>query len=282
VSKLGTAVKEVADRVCTDYLTLYTKAAGASAQEEAVLGLGTFASSMEGDVERYAPQICQVLQGCISKPSEVDVCKAAIGALGDVANGLEAKFSKYVSVFVPILFGLFTTPDIDRSIFSPVMLTLGDIFQAATNDMLQFIPQVIGIVQQAMACKVNMDDEDDKDFLFSLQEECFGCIAGINSGLTTINQNRLILQYSGGITQCINVASSVLDRPESLSRAIVGAICDLVIAAGRNVKEVMGPGKPWSHFRGLIEEIQKNANDPMTKDNCKFALERIEQNLRSF
>jgi len=280
VSKLDNKVSEIADRVCTAYLTLYTKAAGASAQEEAVLGLGTFSMAMGLGVERYAEQICRVLQECISKPNEVDVCKCSIGTLGDVARSLEGKFSRFVSVFVPALFQLLSAPDVDRSIFAPIMSTLGDIAQNAPADFKTYIPQIIGVVQQAMACKVNLDDEDDKDFLFELQEECFVCIAGIQVGLATINESVFILSYSGGITQCINLAYQNLDRPESLSNAIVGAICDLVMAAGPKIKEVMGPGGPWSQFPNMITTILQNAQEPMTKSNCKSAIDRIQQNFQ--
>jgi len=280
VSKLENNVSAIADRVCSVYLTLYQKAAGANAQEEAVLGVGTFSMAMQRMVERYAPQICEVLKDCIAKPNEVDVCKAAIGALGDVARSMEDGFSSYVQVFVPMLFQLLTSRDVDRSLFSHVMSTLGDIAQCATAVFKPHIPQVINVVQQAMACKVNLNDEDDRDFLFGLQEECFACIAGIQGGLTSLKESHLILPFSGGITQCIFTAYTNMDRPEGLSNAIVGAICDLVIAAGPKVKEVMGPGKPWAQFPSIIQTILQNAQEPMTKENCKFAMEQIQRNLQ--
>jgi len=281
VSKLDNRVSEIADRVCATYLTLYSKAAGASAQEEAVLGLGTFSMAMGVGVERYADQICRVIQDCISKPGEVDVCKCSVGTLGDVARSLEGKFSRFVGVFVPALFHLLATADVDRVIFAPVMSTLGDIAQNAPNEFKEYIPQIIGVVQQAMACKVNMSDDDDRDFLFELQEECFACIAGIQVGLSNIQQSQFILSYSGGITQCINFAYQNLDRPESLSNAIVGAICDLVMAAGPKCKEVMCRGGPWEQFPNMITTILQNAQDAMTKDNCKSAIDRIQQNFQA-
>jgi len=281
VSKLEDKVAEIADRVCTAYLTLYTKAAGASAQEEAVLGLGTFSMAIGSKVERYAEPICKVLQECISKPNEVDVCKAAIGSLGDVCRSMEDKFGPTVPVFVPLLFKLLTTPEVDRSLFSHVMSTLGDIAQFATNQFKPYLAQVIGVVQQAMACKVDLNDEDDRDFLFELQESCFACIAGIQSGLTTIQQNMYILQFSLGITDCINIAYNNMDRPEGLSNAIVGAICDLVIAAGPKTREVIAPSKPWARFPEMITTILSNAHDVMTRETCKLAMERIQQNLQS-
>jgi len=281
VAKLENKVAAIADRVCIAYLTLYSKKAGAAAQEEAVLGLGTFAMAMGQGVERYAEHIGRVLLECISKPNEVDVCKCAIGSLGDLARSMEDKFGKFVAGIVPALFKLLTTQDVDRSIFSPVMSTLGDMAQCSMNEFKQFIPQVIGVVQQAMACKVDMSDDDDRDFLFELQENCFACIAGIQTGLSTINQNPVILSYSGGITQCINLAYQNMDRPESLSNAIVGAICDLVIAAGPKVKEVIRQGGPWEQFPMMITTILKNAEKPMTQDNCKLAIERIQQNMQN-
>jgi len=277
VSKLDSVVSQIADRVCTAYLTLFSKAAGASAQEEAVLGLGTLAIALGRGVDSHAERVCKVLQECISKPNEVDICKAAIGSLGDVARSMEEGFSKFIPVFAPLLFGLFRVTGINRSIFSPVMSTLGDFAQCAPNDMKQFIPQVITVVTQAMACKVDVSNEDDMDFLFDLQENCFTCIAGINSGLTTIKQSSLILTYSGSITQCISTAYNNMDRPESLSNAIVGAICDLVIAAGMQAKEVLAPGKPWSAFPTMVSCILENAKEPMTKENCKFAIERMQK-----
>jgi len=281
VSKLDSEVSPIADRVCAAYLNLYRKAAGASAQEEAILGLGTFSMAMGRNVQRYAAAICDVLKECISKPKEVDVCKAAIGSLGDVCRSLEESFSGFVPVFVPVLFGFFSISDIDRSIYSPVMSTLGDFAQFATNNMKQFIPQVIQVVQQAMACKVNVNDEDDMDFLFDLQENCFACLAGINSGLTTIKQSALILNHAGGITQCIIIAYDNMDRPESLSNSIVGAICDLVIAAGPQAKQIIAPGKPWERFPEMVRSIKESAREPMTIENCKFAMERIQHCLQN-
>jgi len=281
VQKLESNVAQIADSVCSAYLTLYTKAAGANAQEEAVLGLGTFAMALERKVEPYAEQICKVLVECVQKPGELDVCKAAVGALGDIARSLEDGFSRYVSVFVPILFGLLTSSEVDRSLFSPVVSTLGDIGQSATKVFKANLEKVICLVSQAMACKVNMNDEDDRDFLFDLQESCFTCIAGIQGGLSTIGANREILPYAGHITQCILTAYNNMDRPESLSRAIVGAICDLVIAAGPQVRQVIAPGKPWEAFPTIITTILQNAVDNMTKENCKFALEQIQSNMQS-
>jgi len=221
------------------------------------------------------------LQECVAKPGEVDVCKASIGTLGDVARSMEDKFSPYVGTFVPLLFSLLSAREVDRSLFAPVMSTLGDIAQSVPNVFKTQLAQVIGVVQQAMGCKVNLEDEDDRDFLFELQEACFACIAGIQSGLTTIQQNQLILPYSGGITQCISLAYSNMDRPESLSNSIVGAICDLVIAAGPQIKQVIGPGKPWAVFPEIIQSILQNASEVMTRENCKFAMERIQQYMQS-
>jgi len=281
VQKLEGNVSPIADSVCSAYLTLYSKAAGANAQEEAVLGLGSFAMALERKVERFAEQICKVLLECIQKPNELDVCKAAVGSLGDVARSLEDGFSNYVAGFVPVLFSLLTSSEVDRSLFSPVVSTLGDIAQSSTKMFKAHLPQVIHLVNQAMLCKVNMNDEDDRDFLFELQESCFTCIAGISGGLATIGASRDILGYSGYLTNCITTAYNIMDRPESLSRAIVGAICDLVIAAGPSIKQVMGPGKPWDAFPQMINTILQNAQENMTKENCKYALEQIQRNLQS-
>jgi len=272
---------EIADRVCSVYLNLYNKAAGAGSQEEAILGMGSFSMALHKNVLRYAPQICEVLKICIPKYDEVDVCKAAVGTLGDVVRSMEDGFNEsYVETFVPMLFSLLNSRNVDRSIFSHVMSTLGDIAQFATTVFKRYIPQVITLVQQAMACKVNMKDEDDRDFLFELQEECFTCIAGIQGGLQQLNESRSILNYSGGITQCINMAYNYMDRPDGLSRAIVGAICDLVIAAGPQVKEVIVAGKAWAEFPNIVQTISQNTQDPMTRDNCKYAMEQIQLNMQ--
>jgi len=280
VNKLEGKVVDIADRVCSAYLVLFQKGHGASAQEEAVLGFGSFASAMGKGVERYANHIANVLKECIAKPDELDVCKAALGSLGDLARALEEKFAPFVSVFVPMLFPLLS-PEHNRSIFSPVLEAFGDIAQYATKDFAAYIPQIINVVQQAMASRVDLSDDDEKDFLFELQESCFACIAGIQSGLTTLHSSQTILPYSGSITQCIQIAYNNMMRPESLSSAIVGAICDLVIAAGPRVKEAMAPNMPWAVFPSMVKAIEQSAEDSMTKDNCKYAQEQMMRFMQS-
>jgi len=274
VNKLEEKIGDIADRVCAAYLALYQKGHGASATEEAVLGLASFASALGPAVERYASPISAVLKECIGKPEEVDMCKDAIGAIGDLARALDTKFGQYVSMFVPVLLTLLS-PEHNRCLFEHVFAALGDIAQSAIKEFASYIPQTISLAQQAVSSKVNLSDEDEKDFLFDLQESCFTCIAGIQAGLSTLNMSGQILPYSGSIAQCISVAYKNTMRPESLSRSIVGAICDLVIAAGPRVKEAIAPGMPWADFPQMVKTIEENAEDPMTKENCKYAMERM-------
>ena len=274
VIKLEGNIAQIAERVCQAYLTLYSKGHGAASQEEAVLGLGSFAQAMGKNIEPYADRIAAVLKECVGKPEELDVCKAALGAVSDLARALEEGFGRFVAVFVPIMAPLLN-PRYDRSLFSPLLSTFGDIAQFGTKEFAPYIPQTVAVVQQAMASKVNMDDEDEKDFLFDLQEAGFSCIAGIQSGLTTLKQSRSILPLSGTIVECIKLAYANMMRPESLSSAIVGAICDLVIAAGPQVKQAIAPGMPWEEFPSMIQTIEKNALEVMTKENCKYAQDQI-------
>ena len=282
VSKLAEQIAPIADRVCAAYLNLYQKGAGAAAQEEAVLGLGTFASALgNNSVMRFATSIVPVLDQCIKNPTELDVCKAAIGALGDLARATTDKvFSQFLGTVMLPLIAILKNPEIDRSLYSYVMSALGDIAQAVRDDFIAQIPQLITVAQQAMACKVNLDDPDQADFLYDLQESCFTFIAGVNSGLTSCNQAAAILPYAPGITQCINIAYNNHQRPESVSNAIVGAICDLVIAAGPRVKEVMIPGQPWAEFPTMVNTIMQNAENNATKTNCAFAMETIQRNMQ--
>lgn len=283
VSKLGEQIAPIADRVCAAYLNLYQKGAGAAAQEEAVLGLGTFASALENNgIMRFATSIVPVLNACIQNFNEIDVCKAAIGALGDLARSTTDKvFSQFLSTVMPHLVAILKDPNVDRSLYSYVMSTLGDIAQAVRDDILPHVGQLIAVAVQAMACKVNLDDPDQADFLYELQESCFNFIAGVNSGLTACNQAAAILQHAPGITQCINIAYENTQRPENVSNAIVGAICDLVIAAGPRVKEVMLPGQPWAGFPTMVNTIMQNADNNTTKTNCTFAMEQIQRNMQS-
>jgi len=279
VKKLDNNIKDISDRVCAMYLTVYKNGHGAAAQEEAVRGLGVFAGAMGPAIEKYAEQIAIVLKGCIEKPEELDVCKTALGSVYDLSSALQEKSAPLVPVFIPALFALLS-PKNDRSLFSFVFGALGDLSLNATKEAAQYIPQIINIAQQAMASKVDLDDEDEKDFLFELQESCFECIAGIQGGLTALGASNSILPLSGNITQCITLAYNNMMRPESLSRAIVGAICDLVIAAGPRTKEAMAPGNPWANFVEYVKTIETNAEEPETKNACKYALEQIVLNLR--
>lgn len=282
VSKLGEQIAPIADRVCAAYLNLYQKGAGAAAQEEAILGLGTFATALGNNtVMRFATSIVPVLHACIANFSELDVCKAAVGALGDLARSTTDKvFSQFLGTVMPPLVAILKDPTVDRSLYSYVMSALGDIAQAVRDDFIPQIGQLITVAQQAMACKVNLDDPDQADFLYELQESCFTFIAGVNSGLTSCGQAAAILPHSPGITQCINIAYSNSQRPETVSNAIVGAICDLVIAAGPRVKEVMVPGQPWAEFPTMVNTIMQNAEENTTKANCTFAMETIQRNMQ--
>jgi len=271
VRKLESNISAISDRVCSTYLNLLRKGHGAAAQEEAVMGLGAFADALGQDTARYVGPIVDVLKECISKPEESDVCKVALNSLCSLSVALESKFSPYVKTFADMLFPLLSSGD-NRSLFSAVFSAFADMAQTQTQDLLPYFPQLMGIIQQAVSCKVDVNDEDAMDFLFDLQESCFTCIAGMHTGLQTLNKIDYMLQFSAQITQCINTAYSNMMRPESLSNAIVGAICDLVSAAGPRTREVMGPGKPWGQFPEMIRTIDLNATRSGTKDTCKFAL----------
>ena len=137
IQKLGGTVKPHADNLMMLLLQVFNLKA-ASVLEEAIMCVGALADGVEGDFLKYMDSFMPHLQTGLGNWAETDVCRAAVGAVGDFCRALDSHMAGYCDIIVQKLLEALQAPNLDRGVKPEILSVLGDI--ALAIGKLVFLP----------------------------------------------------------------------------------------------------------------------------------------------
>ena len=275
--KIGSRAAQIGDRILNDYIQLYRKGTGAAAQEEAIFGIGTFASAVNdgtnpipaAKLSDYLAAIYPILLECIKKPDEVDVCKAAIGAMGDIAGLAGPIFAQALPDVMGALVSIIQNSAVEPNIYPHVFGAFGDIAQAVGGSIEPFVDGLANICHQAMLTQVDMTDEDKVDYICELQYNSLTCISSLTSTLSSSGKFEPLQRNIGVITDSVYLSMKNTKRTPDLDKAIIACISDLFCAAGKSTAQLVQPNAPWEKFPQVITVIMNSTTDPSVHEECQ-------------
>jgi importin subunit beta-1 len=254
IQKLGEGVRPHADNVMLLLLQVFN-AKVASVQEEAIMCVGALADGVQGDFQKYMESFMPHLQTGLQNWQETDVCRAAVGAVGDACRALEANVAVYCDVIVAKLLEALQAPTLDRAVKPEILSVLGDIALATEENFASYLPFTMAMLMQA--AQSPMPDSDDYDLIEnvhklreSVLEAMTGIIQGLKKNLEILGQG--LQQYAPQIMEFLKVIATEEDTPPEVLKAAVGVLGDLCDGLPGLIKQYVG--------MPFIEQLLTTAN----------------------
>lgn len=149
--------------------------------------VGSLASALEDDFEKYMPAFSPYLYNALANQEEPALCSMAIGLVSDITRSLGEKVQPYCDSFMNYLLeNLKVSLAGSRSVkvltttqgshlgnqFKPAILQcFGDIAQAIGGHFELYLPVVAQVLQQASSVSLNTENSFEMmDYMTSLRE----------------------------------------------------------------------------------------------------------------
>ena len=111
--------------------------------EDALLAVGTLAGVAGERFGNYMPTFLPFLQKALTNYEEGEVCKAAVGVIGDITRALGAKFSDYCEVLMTQLLTALNSSELDQTVRPHILNLFGDIAIAVGNNFVRYLEYVM-------------------------------------------------------------------------------------------------------------------------------------------
>jgi len=241
--RLGAQVKPAADRLMQNYLQVFSQKT-ASVQEEALMAIGALANSVEADFEKYMPHLRPFLTQSLKAYEEYEVCKVAVGVVGDICRALGPKVLPYCDEIVSLLLQDLQNNKLHRTVKPPILSCFGDIALAIGGEFVKYLQIVMHMLHQASATSIkDNSDADLVDYLNQLREGVFEAYTGIIQGLRSDNQaDPGLLPFVQHIVGFVGFVQQDVNRSDAVTRGAIGVLGDLAHALGAKVRQQLQQG----------------------------------------
>lgn len=238
VQKLGAGIAPNAESVIMLLNGLFASGAGARAKAEAITGIGYLVAAIEDAFLPYAEKIAPGLIFCISCVQEPELCKAALIAIGNIANvpALSGVLQAYMGKIIPTMSAALTAPEIPQDLRPVILSTYGEIALFMGNAFQPFLADLVQVLAQASAVSVNVDDDDQVDYINMLRSsvlETFTSIIQSVDAAMVAPHVRLILD------SVYSICNDYEANYDVTLIAIMGVLGDLASRLGKNLMGVI-------------------------------------------
>jgi len=207
-----------------------------TASEDALISISALANAVEGDFERYVPNLMPFLLAGLRNFEDYTTCAVSVGLVGDICRAINKKMVPFCDEIVHILFADLQNPQLHRDVKPPILSCFGDIALAIGGDFVKYLPHVMTMLQQASLTKVDTKDYDLVDYLNQLRDGILEAYTGIIVGLKESAPDH-VQSYVPGILQFINFVWQDPTKTDSVIKGIVGLIGDIASAYGTKVSQ---------------------------------------------
>jgi len=266
VQRLRAQVLPLADRVMQDALRVmsaYQQVRGGapSLQEEALLVVAALANAVGGNFERFMPHFAPQLKIGLENYEDVQVCLMATGVIGDLCRALEGKIITYTDTILQILHQNLQNPSVDRKIKAAIMPCFGDIALAITGEFEKYLAFVVQMLLEASRTKLDdgpRNNEEWVDYLNTLREGVLEAYTGVIHGLRDAGKLHLFKEHVNAVLHFVQLISEDSSVSESVMKAAVGVIGDLVLAFQQELAQHLGNAP----FLARLVEFASRSTDP--------------------
>lgn len=237
VQRLREQIAPVADRIMEETLKVisaYQQVKGGAPvlQEEALLLAAALANAVGTGFERFMPHFAPHLKTGLENYDDVQVCKMATGVIGDLCRALEGKIITYCDTILQILYTNLQNGAVDRKIKAAILPCFGDIALAINGEFEKYLAPVVKMLLEASNTKLSdgpADNEEWIEYLNTLREGVLEAYTGIIHGLQEAGKLHLFKEHVNVVLLFVNQISEDNTASESVMKAAVGVVGDLVM-----------------------------------------------------
>lgn len=178
----------------------------------------------------------------LKNTAEYQVCRAAVGLVGDICRALSSAVIPYCDEIMTVLLENLSNNEVHRLVKPQILSVFGDVALAVGNKFSKYLEVVLQTLREASNAQVDRSDYDMIDYLNELREGCLEAYAGIIQGLkgegTSNNpapELTLVHPHVNYIVQFITVVAQDSDHSDGTIAACAGLIGDLCAAFGGNM-----------------------------------------------
>ena len=137
--------------------------------EEAIMCVGAMADALappadppagaatEAEFIKYMDSFMPHLQQGLGNWEAADVCRAAVGVVGDLCRALQENVAGYCDIIVQKLLEALQAPNLDRAVKPEILAALGDIAMAIGEHFIKYLPFTMTMLMQAAASEMPDD-----------------------------------------------------------------------------------------------------------------------------
>eukprot|EP00594_Rhizosolenia_setigera_P007556 CAMPEP_0178953028 /NCGR_PEP_ID=MMETSP0789-20121207/8185_1 /TAXON_ID=3005 /ORGANISM="Rhizosolenia setigera, Strain CCMP 1694" /LENGTH=865 /DNA_ID=CAMNT_0020634229 /DNA_START=36 /DNA_END=2633 /DNA_ORIENTATION=- len=230
------------DSVMQGYLQVL-QVKNATAHEEALLAVGALADILGPDFEKYMSALQPFLMVGLKNFESYQVCRVAVGVVGDICRAIEGKIQPYCDEIMSALLQSLQNPTLHRSVKPPVLSCFGDIALAIAGAYEPYLQVSLMMLFQAGQTQAPPDDEELVDYVFQLREGILEAYTGILQGLKDGGRSEVMLPYIENVLVFLEMLTTDPDMDESVMGKAIGCVGDVASTLGPRVAE--GLAKPW-------------------------------------
>ena len=280
IRRLDKTIAPVADEIMGTLLMVISTASKVSTvMEDAFLVIGALAGCMEGQFIRYMDPFLPFLGNALQNHEEHQLCVIAIGLVGDICRALNEQIIPYCDNIMTILGTLLGQSNAHRNIKPACLAVVGDMSLAIGAKFETYLNPVM-LAITALTTELSglpVATNEQFDFKCQMEESIAEAYVGIVQGLKTGDKANLLLPYVQSIFAFLQQSTMNLERPEPVTRSIVGLVGDLA--------EVFPPGSMKPMFTAdwissLLREVKTDRKISVaTKEVGKWARELVRRQI---
>lgn len=229
---------KISDAIMQALLQMFNGKTG-GVQEDALMAVGTLIEVLGLGFTKYMDAFRPYLIIGLKNHTEVQVCSAAVGLIGDISRALGTKALPYCDELMTILLENLQNNQVHKSIKPQILSVFGDIALALGTEFKKYLDIIMQTLMQASSYNIDKSTSDYEmiEYLNELRENCIEAYTGIVQGLKGENdppnpEINLIQIHVPYIVQFLISIASDPDITDALIAACSGLIGDLCTAFG--------------------------------------------------
>jgi len=230
---------------------------------------------LEINLKKYMKDFSEVIYGALRNIQDYQLCKVAVGVIGDISRALGIKIRDYCDNIIGFMLQDLQNGSLHRSVKPPILSCFGDIALAIGGQFEKYFVPVMGMLQQATftATSTRLDQIEDVDlidYINSLREGIFEAYTGIIQGLRGDKRSDILLPFVGQMLQLVGHVWQDNLRSADVTRGAVGLLGDLAHSLGPKVKQHLNQ----EFIQRVINDALASTNQ-VTKDVAQWTKEKL-------
>jgi importin subunit beta-1 len=255
-------------------LQVLGRSRSAAVHEDALMALGSVASSLDQAFAPYAPAVMPFVLAGMRNWEAYQVCAVATGTVSDICRALEHRFEPHAAETMQVLLESLSNERLNRVVKPPMIGCLGDIALALEGSFEPYLNATIAALQQAAwtTFQVPVLDDETNDWILEMRQNILDAYTGIINGLNVAAKAGLLIEHQQVewiIRFCQQICQEVADD-EDMLRAVVGVMGDIAQTFGPAAASAI---RALDWLRPIVERLCTSAQRKSTRETANWAFE---------